>query len=438
MSRVYVRQFALFLLCSGIFLYLVANVLIGFTVHGHHQKVVVLESKRQPLSIKHQNRQQRVHNSSRKVARSENIIVRLKEERTTTNKGSLLELVSEQVMKKDILSEGCPSLYLVAKNQPLVEGDVTCVPHRASTESCSYAAEHFRFDRHLLECLSNTSFKFCSVNNENEPSCVFPKFCSTIHIDGIDEENGNYVHFASCQNTKSVTENIRKVFYDISKSVFKFMFISCRRHDKSLHSQQLLPVTIPRRPPSFRIRPPSININIVLIDSLSRPHFYRSLPLLIREFNRINKDRNSHGEVLDFVSFQSLHGHSAENAHALFTGTFLPKNLTERERERAYVGIGSLYGRFKQAGYTTMYQDDLCWKNFWGMRLELGFPKTWKNMLQRIKEAQIDETGKDYLLWNHHPPLLTPLVFESSPGQSLITNLMPISLYSLTTEPRAV
>ena len=403
MSRVNVRRLALIVLSICVALFLVANILLTLNICDHQQYKDLKESRIQTSSIRHVHKsKQFVHNRSKTRAPSENVVGVKKEEPIIVNNPvdefPLTDSsVIEQISSKEISPDECPTIGIVPKKQPLVpEGKgISCQPHKASADSCRYTAELYKFDRDLLECKDKTSYKFCTLNNQNEIKCSFPNFCSSIQVDGVDPKSGDYAQFASYERAQDAVKGIPDVFHNVSKSAFKFMFIICKRSNHSIHSQQLVPaILLPTSSPFKMMHTRSININIILLDSLSRPHFYRSLPLLIKEFNRINRHDDSHGEVLDFTSFQSLHGHTSENVHALFTGTFLPENMTEREKERAYVGIDSLYGKFKNAGYTTMYQDDLCWKEYWGMRLELGFPKSWESMLKRIKASNIDDTGK--------------------------------------------
>ena len=82
-----------------------------------------------------------------------------------------------------------------------------------------------------------------------------------------------------------------------------------------------------------------ININVVMLDSISRAHFFRSLKKTIRTFDEINSDTQSGAEVLDFQQFQALHGHSADNSRALFTGHVFPKEFTQTKKEESSVGI---------------------------------------------------------------------------------------------------
>lgn len=272
---------------------------------------------------------------------------------------------------------------------------IACQPHIPSAETCKFARKLFKFNEKLLDCKDPKSSTFCEYHVGHKIRCDFPNFCHVIKLDVVDTTTGDYKTLASYGRRKDAVNAAPGILRKLEDSSFKFAFILCIQRNGSLRSQQLFSAKLPPRPDRSQTRKTqrNVNVNIVLLDSLSRPHFYRSLPLLIKEFNRINTDVYSGAEVLDFTSFQSVHGHSAENAHALFTGSLFPKEMTDTQVERANVGIGELLGKFKNAGYRTMYQDDLCWLSRWGMRLELGNPSTWKKFLESIKAAHIDDTG---------------------------------------------
>ena len=63
-----------------------------------------------------------------------------------------------------------------------------------------------------------------------------------------------------------------------------------------------------------------LNINIVWLDSISRRHFYRSLPRTVETMDQINRDAQTKAEILDFELMQSVHGHTHENLIALTQG----------------------------------------------------------------------------------------------------------------------
>ena len=64
----------------------------------------------------------------------------------------------------------------------------------------------------------------------------------------------------------------------------------------------------------------SININVIMLDSISRPHFYRTLPRVIGAFNKINEDPTIKASALDFELDQSIGQQTFENLRPFFSG----------------------------------------------------------------------------------------------------------------------
>eukprot|EP00795_Rhopilema_esculentum_P002167 gene2167-17757_t len=292
-----------------------------------------------------------------------------------------------------VSNDDCPVYQL--NNKYLRHGSqqkVSCKPHRPSSEACVFAEKQYPFDPSLLKCKNSQTVEFCKFKRSGGISCIFPTMCKSIEVHGVDLGTGKIRIRGAFSSRKRLEKGLLKILHTTAESGLNFLFISCVPHNGTVDSPQQLftwftPIT------QKHLKRPAINMNIVLLDSVSRSHFYRSLPKLIDEFKRINSDKDSGGEVLDFISFQSLHGHSAENAHALFSGSVFPNNITNYQRERAPIGIDVLYKQFKDAGYVTMYQDDLCWSGIWGLRMELGLPKTWKGFWRKVKDSFIDNTG---------------------------------------------
>lgn len=69
-----------------------------------------------------------------------------------------------------------------------------------------------------------------------------------------------------------------------------------------------------------------VNVNIVVFDSISRPHFYRMLRESIAVLRDIVNDESIPSTVLDFERFQSLSMHTMENIRPLFSGVAFGKS----------------------------------------------------------------------------------------------------------------
>ena len=271
--------------------------------------------------------------------------------------------------------------------------DITCQQHQASEEACQFAADAYAFDATLLECKNGSSVQFCSLKHSNKLTCSFPSQCQRIIVHGLDKTRGVLQVKGKFSNLQSLELGLAKIIKVLSIEGFRFVFIECASSGMKITTPRQLLTWGPTSGHKANGPNQPINVNIVLLDSISRAHFYRSLPVVIDEFERQNEDTSGGAEVLDFSSFQSVHGHSAENFHALFTGQLFPETIVEEEREAAPVGIDTFFRAFKSAGYQTMYHEDLCWKYVWGLRMELGTPKNWRALLSSIDQSYIDDTG---------------------------------------------
>eukprot|EP00794_Sanderia_malayensis_P019097 gene19097-21013_t len=290
---------------------------------------------------------------------------------------------------------------------------LACIPHRASQQDCKYAKEVYKLDAGLQKCKHATRNELCSfatreIRAQERPLKVNcdgreTGHCKAFALCGINNATGDTIELKRVHNITILEKSVEEIAEKTIRNKFSFLFIKCLgENDKVLGNQLLiLPTTVMLNKRKLfedktkKLKPP--NVNVILLDSISRAHFYRSLPVVIEKFNEINTKSNHHhnqnAEVLDFQLFQSVHGHSAENFHALFTGTLFPDGLKDAEKERMAIGAQELFGIFKNAGYETMYQDDLCWRNWWGTRMELGSPSNWTSFLETVKRANIDTTG---------------------------------------------
>ena len=131
----------------------------------------------------------------------------------------------------------------------------------------------------------------------------------------------------------------------------RFCFLRCSiKQELNTTQKQILifPPIIEKSPNSA----PGININIVVEDAVSRAHFYRSLPKTVNALRDVVHDSSVPATVLDFEKYQSYDSSTHSNIRRLFAGA---TNTTITE------GIKEMYQKFKEAGYRTMFQEDVCW-----------------------------------------------------------------------------
>lgn len=308
---------------------------------------------------------------------------------------------SENVTEQDPVHElpsNCPKNSLLHKNINFA-GYGKCVPHKPSYDDCLTAYEMYGLRPELHRCYNKTSAicKFQVVQEKgqrtlkvhcNKETCKETE--DGIVAKGLNRQTGEH----EALRAFSLIHDLEMDLPDIIKD-HDYVFLECGDFEGN-HVDQVLAV-----PPLYtltenkaKIRPKdTVNVNIILIDSVARAHFYRSLPNTIQLFKNWTKDpTHSPAEVLDFELFQSVEGHTTENLHAMFTGKLFP---ADRPRDEAYpsVGMETLFGHFQKSNYQTMWQEDLCWKGVWGLMTDLGIEAEWENIGPKLEEVHIHRTG---------------------------------------------
>ncbi|KAM4706667.1 uncharacterized protein O3C94_022268 [Discoglossus pictus] len=143
-----------------------------------------------------------------------------------------------------------------------------------------------------------------------------------------------------------------------------------------------------------------LNVNILLLDSVSRHHFYRTLPTTIKEFRRLNKYHLKSGHVFDFELLQGIKGRTHESLQALFGGDedALPM-FDAFELPPEPINLNETLGKFKAYGYETLYMEDMCWLGEWGLVKEQRAMNLSAPFLERVKlfNGAINRAGIDRL-----------------------------------------
>ena len=194
-----------------------------------------------------------------------------------------------------------------------------------------------------------------------------------------------------CSTVEKLERDLPAIARRNKENKFNFVFIECTNH-QGKEVSQFLPLE-----PSFTIEETKnirnsnlINVNVLLIDSLSRAHFYRSLPRTVSTFKKWRENpRAVPAKVFDFELFQALHGHTVVNMHAFYTGELLP---IEQKDKTLPVNISALFGQYKRAGFQTVWQEDLCWEGNWGLMTNLG-AEDWEGLQAKMKSTYIGHTG---------------------------------------------
>lgn len=292
----------------------------------------------------------------------------------------------------------------------------TCQPHKASLDACDFADVLYRYDSSLSVCkINKENAEICSLASDvHQERTMLKAKCNgqvceglvnksekkfvTYGVYSIDPDEGVLESIRDFETVSELETQLPRIALLTSRNKFNFLFVKCF----SISSNETLVSQLVQVPPLATIqgavKPPpknNININIVLLDSVSRPHFYRSLPKTIETFRKLSKRRDiAPARVFDFELFQAVHGHTTQNEHALFTGKLLP-SADEEDEPSEPVRADVLFGHFKRAGYQTMWQEDLCWTGVWGPMTDLN-AEDWEELQIKLRENFIDNTGKHH------------------------------------------
>lgn len=197
-----------------------------------------------------------------------------------------------------------------------------------------------------------------------------------------------------------------------------FVLLKCERR----HIFQVL--TLPKilkRSTTTRKRT-EVNFNIVVEDSVSRRHFFRTLLKTASTLRDIIYDRSIPATVLEFEKVQSYDTTTRMNLKRLFSGTKYLRSKSDN------IGLEEFFSLFKNFGYSTLFQEDNCWYDKWGTIIDFRYrtgrvkdketrEKIWKefvDLLENTKRSQsIDDYGVTFLSCSVYAYLGTTNVFDA-------------------------
>ncbi|XP_060070217.1 uncharacterized protein LOC132550201 [Ylistrum balloti] len=294
--------------------------------------------------------------------------------------------------------------------------------------SCTIAREMFLESR-TLECDSRQS-KLCIIQGSGPyikvecdiELCALPVVVGTIQPDTGELLWQNFRDSLSLQQhlTKMVDPSNSKQHYGfcflkcLKKAYEDYMYDVIGKYNKDdgipmyddIHSvyymsqMMVLPPVIKNI--KKRKKNSLFNINIIFIDSVSRHHFFRTLPETVKVMESINRDNikeNHSPMVLDFELVQSMRSRTFESLQALFSGYVDPSEKPFGVLDMPPVSLSteSLFDPFKSLGYHTLWLEDLCWEWEWGISKDLrAFEKSytkkkiWEDLNAALEKAGID------------------------------------------------
>ena len=264
-----------------------------------------------------------------------------------------------------------------------------CKPWRPTKDDCAIAEKFYSIkkDIYCRENPSNTSRNVCSF----APSSLHKyksidkmlkihcdkKICQEgrLFVGSVNPEIGTVTSqdWKEFRSAKLAETALPGIISDDIENGNTFSLIRCVKKDESIDQVLTFPHILEprektrahvrfsrrnRRKPRRKI----FNINIVLLDSVSRNHFYRMLNKTVDILRETAQ--NPELLVLDYEFFQSLAPYTSMNTKALLTGLIGKKDTNENLDEG--LEINHLYGHFKKQGYRTLFQEDNCWYDRWG------------------------------------------------------------------------
>ena len=194
----------------------------------------------------------------------------------------------------------------------------------------------------------------CDVSGSLESfqvSCEQNPCGTTIKVGSVIKETGliQWEDVNSSKLEKFVKEFVLKNL----DGMYPFFYLKCSSTAKH-ELTQLIPVPLAIPNNISHDGKKGINVNIILLNAVSRRHFYRSLPKTIGAFRSINLNPKSTSNVLDFELYQALR----TTVQATLLGFVKEKKNDSQSRTEK-----TLLHQFRQAGYQTLWQNDQCWKS---------------------------------------------------------------------------
>ena len=292
-------------------------------------------------------------------------------------------------------------------------------------EDCKESIEYYGKPEEMKEmkCDINNAIEMCRiVRLKNTKS--FDVVCDSRHC------NGEPLHLGLLGSQTGVVDNwtvisdikhIGQYLHDhVSSSQFGPSFALLKCEQRQIFQVLTLPKILQRSTtPHGHTK---INFNIIVEDSLSRRHFYRTLSKTASTMRNIIYNKSIPATVLEFDKVQSYDTTTRANLRRLFSGT---KYLGHTHD---VIGIEDFFSMLKQFGYSTLFQEDNCWYDYWGSLLDFRYRpshvkdqktrnKIWKEFVDLLKKTNrsdnIDDFGVMFLTCSVYAYLRATNVFNA-------------------------
>lgn len=308
----------------------------------------------------------------------------------------------------------CPVLEIRRSRKR--SGNVSCIPREFPTKTCMKASKEYDLKSEPLKCGNESDHQLCSFKRVHQFSSQIK---ATIECDtamcgenpvyvlevspvfGILKERPVWKRFLTSEGLAKYLERYANTS---STHGFNFCFLVCVGKERTGFIEQLFSFPSLHKFSGGRSQDTiNFNVNILVLDSVSRPHFYRALPKAVRTLREIVHLESYNATVLDFEMMQSTAAYTFHNIRALMSGK-KDFHYSGGHINESY-GIDVLFGKFKKLGFYTLLQEDSCWYDSWGSLFtdnkyqgnppigKPGFAKRWKKFEEMVKYYNIDNFG---------------------------------------------
>ncbi|OCT94337.1 hypothetical protein XELAEV_18012005mg [Xenopus laevis] len=283
---------------------------------------------------------------------------------------------------------------------------VTCKRAAFVPGSCQLMKTLFRANP--ANCSHQTTHIICelkSFNPKNPQVVCYSDICNTsISIALYHVEVGNYIKY-KMNSTEELASFINHELLQDFRNHYPnngYCVIQCLNKSEQMLSQLLIlpPVLKVHNKHLGQSQKSLVNINILLLDSVSRHHFYRTLPKTIHTFKELNKHSLQHGRIFDFELVQAIKGRTFESLQALFGGDEMESPVFDAWGLPPHpINLSETLGSFKAHGYEILYMEDMCWMGEWGLVKEQRAMNLTAPFKERVKlfNKAILKTGVDRL-----------------------------------------
>ena len=267
----------------------------------------------------------------------------------------------------------CP--YLGLRKEPYIKFKTApknqfCLPRQPTKEECKRAAIHYKVDSPAIKCKDHPQKDLCTITNQWRSSietrinarCEISRCgMNPIFVASMDPRTGRLQEIHKWYNftSKADIENkIHSIVVRDSKNGFNFCFVQCQKNGSSEVIKTLLVFPPVVRTVDAKRKWASFNVNVVVLNSVSRAHFYRSLPESVATLRDIVYRRSIPATAFDFELLQSL-GPGIQNFQNFNPGNNVKVKTVVNQGNK----IAALLSELKKLGYWTLLQTDACWFN---------------------------------------------------------------------------